>query len=142
MIGRACRICGRRITGSKYRCENCLTRSYRHQVACKVCGKLGTFGWCEEHYQENKAKQERIQSERVQRQPWRRAYSDPRYQRERAAALRRARNACERCGRKDLKLECDHVVPLSQGGANDRANLVILCVLCHRSKTAHDRRNR
>ena len=43
--------------------------------------------------------------------------------------------ACERVvfGKCDVHL--DHIVPLSQGGTDDDANLQVLCVPCHEDKT-------
>lgn len=79
-------------------------------------------------------------------QPWRKGYRDPNYHRERQGALNRARGACERCGRGDLKLEVDHIVPLSSASdlaevnaLNRRDNLQVLCVMCHRIKTRRRR---
>jgi hypothetical protein len=41
---------------------------------------------------------------------------------------------CGYCGKQGGDLECDHVVPLSRGGTNDRANLITACYDCNRSK--------
>lgn len=41
---------------------------------------------------------------------------------------------CRYCGAHGVQLECDHVVPLSRGGTNDRANLVTSCRDCNRKK--------
>ena len=47
---------------------------------------------------------------------------------------------CVRCGRAG-RLECDHVVPLRDGGAPwDMANLQSLCRSCHIDKTAGENR--
>lgn len=45
---------------------------------------------------------------------------------------------CKNCGVAE-KLEVDHIVPLSKGGANDFSNLQSLCKKCHleKSKTEH-----
>lgn len=32
-------------------------------------------------------------------------------------------------------IEVDHIIPLSQGGADVTSNLQLLCTVCHRSKT-------
>jgi 5-methylcytosine-specific restriction protein A len=141
-IGRACRICGQRINGRSATCDNCSGKAFRTQTSCRVCGVKGPTSYCETHYQEALAARAMPTKEREERQPWRRAYRDPAYHRERQGALKRARGACERCGRSDIKLEVDHVVALSRGGKNERGNLVVLCVMCHRAKTAHDRRSR
>jgi 5-methylcytosine-specific restriction endonuclease McrA len=37
-----------------------------------------------------------------------------------------------------VRLEMDHIIPLSKGGDNALANLQFLCPRCHRAKTAKD----
>lgn len=41
---------------------------------------------------------------------------------------------CSYCGRRGIKLECDHVVPVSRGGGNEIENLTTACLECNRSK--------
>jgi hypothetical protein len=41
---------------------------------------------------------------------------------------------CQYCGKKDKKLECDHIVPVSRGGGHDISNLKTACFECNRSK--------
>lgn len=41
---------------------------------------------------------------------------------------------CLACGRADVKLTVDHVVPLSLGGSNDIANIQPLCNNCNAAK--------
>ena len=41
---------------------------------------------------------------------------------------------CQYCGARGVKLECDHVVPVSKGGSHDMLNLVTACISCNRSK--------
>jgi hypothetical protein len=41
---------------------------------------------------------------------------------------------CRYCKAHGVQLECDHVVPLSRGGTNDRSNLVTSCRDCNRMK--------
>jgi 5-methylcytosine-specific restriction protein A len=36
-------------------------------------------------------------------------------------------------------VEVDHIVPLAQGGTDDRSNLCGICIPCHRAKTARER---
>ncbi len=43
----------------------------------------------------------------------------------------RAGNRCECCGRRGCRLEVHHRVPVSDGGTDDPANLLVLCKLCH-----------
>ncbi|HEV2709111.1 MAG TPA: HNH endonuclease [Edaphobacter sp.] len=42
---------------------------------------------------------------------------------------------CRYCGARGVKLECDHVIPVSRGGSNDDANLTTACFSCNRSKS-------
>ncbi len=44
---------------------------------------------------------------------------------------------CAYCGASDVKLEIDHVYPISKGGAHALSNLVPACIHCNRSK--HDK---
>lgn len=67
-------------------------------------------------------------------------YGSPEYRRNRELARRRAGGRCEKCGHRHPKLECDHIVPKSQGGGNALQNLEMLCVgegscKCHDAKT-------
>lgn len=73
-------------------------------------------------------------------------YGDPVYRRNRQSARRRANGKCEKCGHRHPKLECDHIVPKSQGGGNDLPNLQMLCTgegscKCHEAKTYEQRGN-
>lgn len=131
-IAKACGVCGARVPTGHGRCENCRGRSGRHPISCRVCGILSPKSYCPEHEPDWKNRPEK---ERTEKQPWRSGYRDPAYYKERQAALRRAGGACENCGRSDLPLECDHIVPLSKGGVNHRDNMRILCQTCHRLKT-------
>lgn len=55
------------------------------------------------------------------------------------AALRtKQENCCAACGRDDLKLEVDHIVPITKGGTNDPTNLQLLCGRCNKSKGNRD----
>lgn len=42
---------------------------------------------------------------------------------------------CAYCGERGKKLECDHVIPVSRGGSNEKYNLVTSCFSCNRSKS-------
>lgn len=44
--------------------------------------------------------------------------------------------ACTYCGAKPVDLHCDHVVPVSRGGANTDDNLTTACRPCNSSKHA------
>ena len=39
---------------------------------------------------------------------------------------------CTKCGKKDM-LEVHHIIPVSEGGTNEKTNLQTLCVQCHRN---------
>lgn len=41
---------------------------------------------------------------------------------------------CRYCGVRGGRLECDHVIPVSRGGATNERNLVTACKPCNRSK--------
>lgn len=57
------------------------------------------------------------------------------WRRKRLAVLERDRFTCQTCHRVDTTLECDHIVPVSQGGSDDMSNLEAICVPCHQKKT-------
>ena len=42
----------------------------------------------------------------------------------------------------DLRWQCDHIVPLWDGGSNDMENLQALCANCHAEKTILEARER
>lgn len=48
--------------------------------------------------------------------------------------LRRDGNRCQYCGRTDLPLTIDHIVPKSQGGGDTWENLVTACTKCNNKK--------
>lgn len=48
--------------------------------------------------------------------------------------LRRDGNRCTYCGRADLPLTLDHVIPKSQGGQDTWENLVTACTKCNNKK--------
>lgn len=147
-IPKPCGVCGRRVEDGRGRCAAHRGRAYRLPVSCKVCGKLGPASFCAAH-KPAPFGNDRTEAERLAAQPWRIGYRDPAYHREKAAALRRAAGKCEKCARADLPLEVDHQVPLSTAtnldevrALNVRTNLLVLCQVCHRAKTAADRRKR
>jgi hypothetical protein len=41
---------------------------------------------------------------------------------------------CQYCGATDVKLHCDHVIPVSRGGTNDDENLATACETCNLRK--------
>ena len=52
--------------------------------------------------------------------------------------------ACRLCKEElgDLRWQCDHIVPLWDGGSNDMENLQALCANCHSEKTILEARER
>jgi 5-methylcytosine-specific restriction endonuclease McrA len=48
--------------------------------------------------------------------------------------LRRDSNRCQYCGRGDLPLTIDHVVPRTRGGDESWENLVCACMKCNNKK--------
>lgn len=42
----------------------------------------------------------------------------------------------------ETKLECDHIVPLQQGGEDNATNTQTLCITCHRLKTNLENKER
>jgi hypothetical protein len=48
--------------------------------------------------------------------------------------LKRDNYTCQYCGAVNVKLECDHIIPISKGGDNSKENLTTACVPCNRSK--------
>lgn len=65
-------------------------------------------------------------------------YADPEYVRNRALARKRAGGRCEKCRSRAGRLQCDHIVPVSQGGTHELSNLRMLCLPCHRPKSASE----
>lgn len=137
-IARTC-TCGRKITDGSRRCGRCSTGRIQ---SCSVCGVQCRGPYCPDH---EFIRLERSEAQRKARQPWRAWYQLPSYHRGRTLARRRAGAACEQCGRTDLPLQCDHIVPLrtarSEAEAdalNDPVNLRMLCSgsgSCHEAKT-------
>jgi len=72
-----------------------------------------------------------------------RTYGDPTYRRNRAAVRRRSGGRCEivengrQCGSRD-HVQCDHIIPVTQGGTHAMENLRDTCGPHHRAKTAQE----
>lgn len=70
-------------------------------------------------------------------------YGDPEYVRNKAIVRKRSGGRCEvaqngrPCGSRD-RVQCDHVIPLSQGGTHHLDNLRDACFACHSKKTAQE----
>lgn len=52
----------------------------------------------------------------------------------RSVVFKRDGYACQYCGDKTQKLECDHIIPVTRGGSNDLTNLTTACKTCNGSK--------
>jgi len=52
------------------------------------------------------------------------------------AILERDKFTCQYCGQMapNVKLEVDHIIPLTQGGTDDPKNLITSCYACNRGK--------
>lgn len=68
-------------------------------------------------------------------------YGDPEYKRNKAIVRRRSGGRCEvtengrMCGSRD-RVQCDHIIPVSQGGTHHLDNLRDACRTHHQRKTA------
>lgn len=132
---KSCVVCGRRTPDGAARCPLHKVGSGRPRP-CLVCGRPSQGNFCQMH---EPTVDEQIRNDR---NPYRRAYKDPQYARNRQHAFERAHGRCQRCNivLQPGMWQCDHIVSLSRGGTNDVTNLAILCVSCHKSKTSQDRR--
>lgn len=103
-----------------------------------VCGRPSATNFCTIH---EPTVDEAL---RDQRNPYRRKYRDPAYAKNRQHRFERARGRCENCGihLETGEWECDHLIPISRGGSHGIENLRVLCIPCHRAKTAADRKPR
>jgi hypothetical protein len=52
----------------------------------------------------------------------------------RSKVFKRDDYACQYCGARGVKLECDHVFPVALGGGHEESNLATACFRCNRSK--------
>lgn len=52
----------------------------------------------------------------------------------RSRIFKRDDYTCAYCGARGVRLECDHVIPVSRGGSHEESNLVTACFSCNRSK--------
>lgn len=55
--------------------------------------------------------------------------------------IRVDKKKCELCGSKKRLIK-DHIIPVSDGGKDDKSNLQILCSKCHRLKTMNEHSKR
>lgn len=52
----------------------------------------------------------------------------------RSIVFERDNYTCAYCGAHGVALECDHMVPVAQGGSSDLSNLTTACKPCNRAK--------
>jgi 5-methylcytosine-specific restriction endonuclease McrA len=70
-------------------------------------------------------------------------YSDPVYRRNKVIVRRRSGGRCEvfengrRCSSRD-RVQCDHIIPRTQGGTHALVNLRDACFAHHAAKTAQE----
>lgn len=134
---KSCTQCGRRTPDGSARCELHKTASRRPRP-CLVCGIASAGNYCPTHLPTVD------EAERNARNPYRRAYKSAEYARNRQIRFERSRGRCNHCNiaLDPAEWECDHIVPLKDGGTNELNNLVVLCKPCHRDKTRRDRDTR
>lgn len=78
---------------------------------------------------------------RADRQRDAQVYGDPEYKRNKTIVRRRSGGRCEvtedgrQCGSRD-RVQCDHIIPISQGGTHHLENLRDSCHRHHAKKTA------
>jgi 5-methylcytosine-specific restriction enzyme A len=98
------------------------------------CGALVNQGRCPKH---QRAPQFR-QTPRAERDDY---YGTSQWKRLREEALRLYGRQCAKCP-SSTGLHVDHVVPRSEGGADELSNLTVLCHSHHSSKSLADRNRR
>ncbi|QBH98422.1 HNH endonuclease [Limnobaculum zhutongyuii] len=108
----------------------------------KACRKRGCpktttdrSGYCDNHkgdgwnsYQQGKSRHER-------------GYGSS-WDRLKPIVMKRDRYLCQNCLRNDIVISgttVDHIIPKARGGSDELCNLELLCVPCHRRKTARER---
>lgn len=108
--------------------------------SCRVAGCVKkasqkTNGYCEEHKNEGWRKFQ--QSKQGEKRP----YQSSVWKKKRQIIINRCMGLCEECERNgavSFGVEVDHIVPVSQGGSDEISNLQLLCIPCHRRKTARE----
>lgn len=102
----------------------------------------------EERARKRKYAQENLAKERERRRRYRRENSQAIFGQRRArqgaggsfataewnALVNHYGNKCLRCGRTDVKLTVDHIVPIAKGGSSNIDNLQPLCASCNSHK--------
>ena len=100
---------------------------------------------CVSYYTERGMRHRLLESWELEHPNWREEELPSRRQSRREIPLkvrhevfRRAKNRCQQCGKSaadGVKLEVDHIMPVSRGGSDDISNLQLLCFDCNRGKS-------
>lgn len=66
--------------------------------------------------------------------------STPEWRKIRRACITRDGNTCAECGAdgRTTRLECDHIIPVAEGGLDTLDNARMLCTTCHAAKTRRE----
>jgi hypothetical protein len=81
--------------------------------------------------------EENIFSRFVQEEPWPNNRPHiPKWASIRKGVLKRDNFTCRYCGATGVRMECDHVIPVSRGGSSEMSNLVASCRKCNGSKAS------
>jgi 5-methylcytosine-specific restriction protein A len=105
-----------------------------HLTICRGCNKhlipIGGDGLCHDCKRSYQAREATRTRGRLETEPWRAIYRDPRWAVAKAKALARDRHRCVDCLQPTNQV--DHVLPLREGGAPfDLQNLASRCPSCH-----------
>jgi 5-methylcytosine-specific restriction protein A len=129
-----CRDCGAQAVPGQNRCARHMTP---RPTSCRICPRRALAGesFCALHLP--------TEADRLARAPYRHAYTKAQYRRRRARRFKLAGGLCEACGvTLSAGWQCDHLIPLVDGGTNALSNLRALCAACHAKKTISDRQRR
>lgn len=102
---------------------------------CKSPASGKNNGYCDAHKNEGWAKYQRSKDGET------RVYQTSVWKKKRTIIINNAMGLCEECQRLGIVkpgVEVDHKIPVSQGGTDELSNLQLLCVSCHRKKTANE----
>lgn len=152
--GKPCKKCGTSDWWNSGGCKMC-ERVYRQENPDKVAEKNRKFKEANReklaeksrrYYHENKervskAKKKYQQDDLARNVSWTKRYRARKTknggkftQAEWRALCERYGNKCLCCGKDDVKLTCDHVIPVSHGGSSNIDNIQCLCHPCNCSK--------
>jgi len=116
-------------------CPACSARVEATDEKCSRCGR-------------SRAGIPRTEAQRLKSQPYRAHYKSALFTTNRPIVLRIAEYRCQwlgcgaPIGRAPKDWQCDHIVPVRDGGTDDLSNLQALCLKHAYEKTYRDRQNR